>query len=330
MDHDSVAALLADPAAVISDADWPAIQEHFAVCDLCIAGPAVLAAAVQGELSLIRFGLDAGRSIFRPWWLGGPIIGLVITVGILSYLFLSGGPAQPAEPAFTLTPAPTPTATATAISTVTPTPTVTPMPSPTLSAATETPASSTTPSPPPSATIAPEPATPTPTSVPTTTPSLCPATCVPTQVPLVGTATEDATYADELFRLTNELRLQAGLDPLEGDPRLLSSARQYAEFMVLSRWWTTHPYVPEIHCGADCRDMYQRAVDAGYPPAYIGENVLWGTVGRTAEQAFNDMIQGAHEDPNDPRYGHMGIACYVRSDPGPAEYACVQMLGAAP
>jgi uncharacterized protein YkwD len=146
----------------------------------------------------------------------------------------------------------------------------------------------------------------------------------------MGTATEDNSYAQEVFRLTNELRAQSGLDPLTEDARLLSAARDYARFVVLSQWWKTHPYVPEIHCGADCRDMYDRAVDAGYPPAYVGENVMWGSVGRTAEQAFNEMIQGFHEDPTDPRFSHMGVACYVRNDPGPAEYACVQVLAAEP
>ena len=147
----------------------------------------------------------------------------------------------------------------------------------------------------------------------------------------MGTAEEKPDYAQELFGLTNERRKRAGLDPLEPDDRLLSAARDYARSVVLSRWWTTHPYVPEIHCGVDCRDMYDRAVDAGYPPAHIGENVLWGSWGRTAEQGFNDMIQGG-EDPNDPRYSYryMAIACYVRRDPPPAEYACVQVLGAVP
>lgn len=334
MEHDAVVALLGDPTALISDADWLAIEEHFAICDRCAAGPVALATAVQGELSLIRFGLDAGRSIFRPWWLGGPIVGLVITVGILSYLFFSGGPAQPVPLTSTPTPTPTPTATATATPTATPTPTPTPspMPSPTPIPPSPTILPSPTPTPPPLVTTTPEPPTPVPTPVPipTTTPSLCPATCIPTELPLIGTATEDAAYAQELFRLTNELRAQTGLDDLAEDARLLSSAREYAQFVVLSQWWKTHPYIPEIHCGADCRDMYDRAVDAGYPPAYVGENVMWGSVGRGAEQAFNEMVRGFHEDPTNPLFDRMGIACYVRSDPAPAEYACVQVLAATP
>jgi uncharacterized protein YkwD len=149
----------------------------------------------------------------------------------------------------------------------------------------------------------------------------------------VGTAIEDTTYAQELFRLTNERRLGVDLDALETDPRLVSAARDYARFVVLSRWWTTHPYAPEIHCGEDCRDMYDRVVDAGYPPAFIGEIVMWGSVGRTAEQAFNEMIavtRGLPEDPMNPRFRRMAVACYVRNDPAPAEYACVQILAAAP
>jgi hypothetical protein len=324
MDHDAVAALLGDPTTVISDADWLAIQEHFAVCDLCTAGPAVLAAAVQGELSLIRFGLDAGRSIFRPWWLAGPIIGLVITLGILSYLFFSGGGAQPVVPSPTPTPTPTVMATATPMPTATPTPTPGPMPTPTTIPPTPTPLPTPAPSPSPLPTPTPEPPTPVPT--PTRTRSLCPATCIPTQVPLVGTATEDAAYAEELFRLTNELRVQTGLDPLAEDARLVSSAREYARFVLLSQWWKTHPYVREIHCGADCRDTYDRVLDAGYPRACVGENVMGGTVGLTPADMWSILESGQHEDPARPLFRYVGVACYVRKDV--SEFACVQVLGA--
>lgn len=328
MDHDAVAALLGNPTAIISDADWLAIDEHFAVCDLCTAGPAVLAAAVQGELSLIRFGLEAGRSIFRPWWLGGPIIGLMIMVGILSYVFFSGAPAQPVVPTPTPTPMPTATATAIPTPTVTPTSTFTPMPGPTLIAATEKPAPSTTPSPSPTTTMTPGPpvATATPTSTLLRTPSLCPANCVLTVVLLVGTAREDATYADELLQLTNGKRLEVGLDPLLPNERLLSAAQGYAEFVVLSEWWKTHPYAPDIHCDADCHDMYVRALSAGYPAACIGENVMGGTVDLTAKEMWSIVMAGPHEDPAKPVFRYVGVACYRRDDLG--EFACVQVLGA--
>ena len=141
----------------------------------------------------------------------------------------------------------------------------------------------------------------------------------------MGTASENATYAEELFRLTNELRVQAGLDPLVEDARLLSAAQQYAQFVVLSQWWKTHPYVPEIHCGADCRDMYDRAVNAGYPRACIGENVMWGTVGLTPAETWTNLGTGQHEDPANPLFRYVGVACYVREDPH--EFACVQVLG---
>jgi hypothetical protein len=143
----------------------------------------------------------------------------------------------------------------------------------------------------------------------------------------VGTATEDVAYAQDLLRLTNESRVQAGLDPLAWDDRLLSAAREYAHFVVLSQWWKTHPYVPEIHCGADCRDMYERTVDAGYPPACIGENVMWGTVGLAPGETWTNLMTGQREDPLNPLFRYVGLACYLREDLN--EFACVQVLAAA-
>jgi hypothetical protein len=120
--------------------------------------------------------------------------------------------------------------------------------------------------------------------------------------------------------------VQAGLDPLAEDARLLSAAREYAQFVVLSQWWKTNPYVPEIHCGADCRDMYDRALDAGYPPACIGENVMGGPVGLSPEQMWGTLMAGQHEDPANLVFRYVGIACYLRKDT--SEFVCVQVLGA--
>ena len=75
--------------------------------------------------------------------------------------------------------------------------------------------------------------------------------------------------------------------------------------------------------------MYWRARGAGYPPAYVGENVAWGTVGRTAAEAFNDLVGSVgHEEPVDGRLISMGLAYYTRADTN--EYACGQVMAGPP
>jgi hypothetical protein len=72
--------------------------------------------------------------------------------------------------------------------------------------------------------------------------------------------------------------------------------------------------------------MYDRAVDAGYPPACVGENVMWGSIGVTPAQTWGTLIASPHEKPERPVFDYVGLACYFREDSG--EFACVQVLAA--
>ena len=149
-----------------------------------------------------------------------------------------------------------------------------------------------------------------------------PSPCEPEPASLTGTAVEDPTLAGDLVAKTNAYRVSRELPPLASDDRLLTAARQHAKFVLLSRWWTTHGgYL--IHCDSVGHDQLDRAVAAGYPLVYVGENVAWGTVGRSADQVFSDILVYG-EDPANRRFRSMGLACYTRADS--AEYACVQVL----
>jgi RNA polymerase sigma factor (sigma-70 family) len=216
---------------------------------------------------------------------------------------------------------------------VPPSPTPTARPSPTPSptpAPTPTPVSTPSPTPEPAF---PDTQPPPPALVPTITSGtvvLPPSTwCLPVDVQLTGSATEDPGLATALTNATNSYRAAQGLSPLAPDSRLLKAARQHALFVVRSRWWTEHAGDVTIHCDAAGLDHRERAVAAGYPLTidgnlvWIGENVAWGAVGRPTDQIFADILAGG-EDPADPRFRHVGIACYTRASP--SEYACVQVL----
>lgn len=218
---------------------------------------------------------------------------------------------------------------------VQPSPTPTPRPTPTPAATpapTPTPASTPAPTPPPDLPASPGPLAPAP-AAPTPAPAsvvLPPSTwCLPVGVQLSGSATEDPSLATALNNATNSYRASKGLPALSLDSRLLEAARQHALFVIRSRWWTSHAGTA-IHCDEDGLDQLERAYAAGYPLVidgklvYVGENVAWGAVGRPVNQIFTDILAGG-EDPADPRFRHVGLACYTRTSP--SEYACVQVLG---
>jgi hypothetical protein len=110
------------------------------------------------------------------------------------------------------------------------------------------------------------------------------------------------------------------------DGRLVAAAQNYARFVLLSSWQSTHPGLLQVHCDADCRNMYGRAVQAGYPPACTGENVMLGTGQMAAEDMWNILMNGPHEDAANALFRYSGVACYAREDH--SEFVCVQLLAA--
>ena len=207
-----------------------------------------------------------------------------------------------------------------------PTPTSAPTPTPTATPEPKvTPTLAPSPSPAPIPTSAdPQPTPEVRPTVPGGTVILPPSTwCEPESVALSGTATEDPSLATALVAKTNQYRASKGLTSLISDGRLLAAARDHAKFVVLSRWWTAHAGDVTIHCDADGWDQAERAVQAGYPIVYVGENVAWGSVGRPTDEILADIVASG-EDPADSRFHYVGLACYTRSDLN--EYACVQVM----
>lgn len=175
----------------------------------------------------------------------------------------------------------------------------------------------------------PTPVVPTPVPVaPTEAPPPAPACGAPQPV-VLGPASADDSYASAMLDLSNQYRAQRGLPALSLDSRLNSAAAEHAKFVAETQWWTKMQG-SQIHLGADCRDMYDRAMAAGYPPAWIGENVMWGSVGLAPPDLFNIMLNSVHEDPANTIFAYTGIACFVRSSTSPAEFACVQVYASAP
>lgn len=78
---------------------------------------------------------------------------------------------------------------------------------------------------------------------------------------------EIAALEDEVTRLTNAERAEAGCDDLRTDERLRTAARGHSQDMAANDYFD--------HTGLDGRSPFDRMRDAGYPdPA--GENIAYG------------------------------------------------------
>lgn len=99
-------------------------------------------------------------------------------------------------------------------------------------------------------------------------------------------ADEIAALEDEMARLTNAERADAGCDALQVDERLRSSARGHSQDMAANDYFD--------HTGLDGRSPFDRMADAGYPdPA--AENIAVGYRG-PAEVMQGWMDSEGHRD----------------------------------
>lgn len=139
-----------------------------------------------------------------------------------------------------------------------------PSPRPSIAAlgAAPTPSSSPSPSPSPSRspTPTPEPA-PEPEPEPEPEPRSDPPATSPEQVD------EITALENEVTRLTNDERAEAGCGSLQTDERLRDSARGHSEDMAANYYFD--------HTGLDGRSPFDRMADAGYP-APAAENIAYG------------------------------------------------------
>jgi uncharacterized protein YkwD len=149
--------------------------------------------------------------------------------------------------------------------------------------------------------------------------------------PVVQSSRPFGSYAADLRTKLNAYMVAHGRPALVTNDTLLAVASQYADFVLTTRWWNTHPK-NLIHKDAKCRDMGDRARAAGYNATRIGEFVTWGPTSWSVDQMFDDLKAQfggpGFEDPADPAYGFVavGVSC-ARSD---SDIACVIMLGSSP
>lgn len=150
--------------------------------------------------------------------------------------------------------------------------------------------------------------------------------CSPVQPASFGPGRADDAYADAIVAATDRYRADRGLAPLVRDATLDAAAAEYAAFVVDTRWWTQPQAAGSgIHIGADCRDHFDRAVALGYPRRVVGENVMWSTADIVPGDQFAALLAGAFEDPANPEFGRVGVACHAREGL-PGERSCVQVL----
>lgn len=89
---------------------------------------------------------------------------------------------------------------------------------------------------------------------------------------------EEGSEVCEVFRLVNEERRAAGLEPYAWDRHLAISAQRHAEDMAENGYFS--------HTSQDGRSFSQRTLDAGYDASPRGENIAQGY--RTAA----DVMEG--------------------------------------
>ena len=184
------------------------------------------------------------------------------------------------------------------------------------------------PTPPPQVTpSAPQPTAVPPTPVPSPPPP--PPSCGMPEPVYYGPAGSDAAFTAGFEAAANAYRANSGLAPLASDGRLATAAQTHARFVAENRWQLSARTPQDLHWGPGCTTFYDRAVSAGYPQygVEVYENVVTGPAGTSAAQAFDYLMSVTHENPADPTFEDIGTACFVRSSPPPAEFACVQVYG---
>jgi hypothetical protein len=112
----------------------------------------------------------------------------------------------------------------------------------------------------------------------------------------------NATFEQQVFELTNQERAKNGLSPLKANAELNYAADKYAEEMsergVLS------------HTGPDGSKPWDRAEAVGYEARMMGENLAAGQ--RTAEQVVEGWMNSSGHRANilKPQYTDIGVGFY--------------------
>jgi uncharacterized protein YkwD len=158
-----------------------------------------------------------------------------------------------------------------------------------------------------------------------------PATSTPVPPPLPATATQqpienigngwyDTAFEAQVLAIVNEKRAAEGMGPLEYEPRLTQSAKDYAKVLADHNHFS--------HTGPDGSDLVSRVEDAGFPfTVQIGEVLAWGSDGwppADIVQAWLDS-PGHREQIMGAVYGRAGVGCYFTTE-GTLMVRCVMNL----
>jgi hypothetical protein len=124
---------------------------------------------------------------------------------------------------------------------------------------------------------------------------------------------------DEVFRLTNQKRQEAGLPPLKLDPVLSQAAKNKGEDMLAKDYWA--------HVSPDGVEPWKFFLDAGYKYRYAGENLARDfSDAASAVEAW--MASPSHrENMLSPKYEEIGIAVVEGDLAGVDTTLIVQFFG---
>lgn len=124
---------------------------------------------------------------------------------------------------------------------------------------------------------------------------------------------------DEVVRLTNDKRVQAGLAPLTVNPELVAAAKSKGADMIARDYWA--------HVAPDGTEPWKFISDAGYKYRYAGENLARDfSTASSAVEAW--MASPSHkENLLSPKYKEIGIAVVEGDLAGTDATIIVQMFG---
>jgi len=124
---------------------------------------------------------------------------------------------------------------------------------------------------------------------------------------------------DEVFRLTNQKRQEAGLPPLKLDHVLSQAAKNKGEDMLAKDYWA--------HVSPDGVEPWKFFLDAGYKYRYAGEN-LARDFSNAASAVDAWMASPSHrENMLSPKYEEIGIAVVEGDLAGVDTTLIVQFFG---
>jgi hypothetical protein len=124
---------------------------------------------------------------------------------------------------------------------------------------------------------------------------------------------------DDVVKLTNEKRVQAGLSPLEFNPTLSQAAKAKGEDMLAKDYWA--------HVAPDGTEPWKFFLDSGYKYRYAGENLARDfSSASTAVDAW--MASPTHKDNLlSAKYRDIGIAVVEGDLGGRDTTIIVQLFG---